>query len=201
MGEIRLPRDPRTGRCPTPLPALCMICGEPSAYSREHRLSWRPWWIWLLLPATPLCSALPFLIALFVTTRTATLAITFCPAHRRHWVVRGWAAALLWTAAVGLLPAGTPEAWTAAAALFVLAIAVTMTLRLTELRIRAVEDGWFLLTNVAPGFAAAVGVHRACPSCGYHLRCNVSGRCPECGTAVDAGDHPAKVPGPRDPPA
>jgi hypothetical protein len=182
-----------------------MICGEPSARSREQRLSWRPRWVWLLLPATPLCSALPFLIALFVTTRTATLAVTFCTAYCRHWVVRGWAAGLLWTAALGPVAAAnfrlSPEGWAAVAALFVPAIAVTMTLRLTELRIRAVEDGWFSLTNVAPGFAAAVGVHRACPTCDYDLRGNVSGRCPECGHAVNPGDDPAKVPGKADPPA
>jgi hypothetical protein len=51
------------------------------------------------------------------------------------------------------------------------------------LRAESIDGETAVIVGVHPDFAASVGRPR-CRSCGYDLRGNTSGRCPECGTAT-----------------
>jgi hypothetical protein len=188
MAEVRLPYNRETKTCTTPIPAACVRCGGPPAVSKVRTLTWRPPWVWTTLAATPFLSILPFLIVVFVAGRKVRLAVPFCERHRWEWIWRGWTAGLAWTAVLLSLPpligatVGGVVVWLA---LMAGACVLSASLRLTEVRARSFDDGSFELVNVAPEFVAALGSCRGCARCGYDLRGNTSGRCPECGLSVE----------------
>ena len=49
------------------------------------------------------------------------------------------------------------------------------------LRTVSIAEGVLEIEGVSAWFAAAAGPYTACRACGYDLRGNASGRCPECG--------------------
>lgn len=192
MAEVVIPRIEHGT---PPLPPVCIRCGRPAELRLlRFFLSW-PTWLPVLLfaPGGILWMMLAFrLRGDWVRTR-----IPVCRAHRRHWwasdlVMAGAVAWMLaWTAAqtFGVTVQGSAGVWG------VTALGVTglvwwfgfVVVQELIIRPAAMDRTALRLIGVSAEFALAVESVPSCCGCGYDLRGNTSGRCPECGLATPAG--------------
>jgi hypothetical protein len=66
------------------LPKICAQCGARATHIQDRLFTWRPFWVYLLLP-----TVIPFIVASQITTRRRLMPVPFCLEHRYHWSRRG----------------------------------------------------------------------------------------------------------------